>query len=76
MAVQIKLGHALLGQKRYADAEPELLDGYDAVKKIAPSASWLVKARKDLADVYDALKQPEKAATFRAKLAASPFQSK
>jgi serine/threonine-protein kinase len=66
---RIKLGDALLGQKtkRYADAEAELLAGYDAVMKSAPSASWLAKARQDLAEVYEALKQPDKAAAFRAR---------
>jgi eukaryotic-like serine/threonine-protein kinase len=69
---RIKLGHALLSEKRYADAEPELLAGYAVVKTSAPSASWLVKARHDLAEDYDALKQPQKAAAFRAELAGSP----
>ena len=74
---RIKLGHALFGQKRYADAEPELLGGYDVVKKNAdPSASWLVKARRDLAEVYEALKQPERAAMYRAELAVSPDSTK
>jgi len=31
--------------------------------------SWLVDARKDLVEAYDSLKQPEKAARFRAELA-------
>jgi hypothetical protein len=31
--------------------------------------TWLVNARKDLAEEYDALKQPEEAARFRAETA-------
>jgi hypothetical protein len=31
--------------------------------------SWLVTARKDLVAAYDSLKQPDKAAKFRAELA-------
>jgi eukaryotic-like serine/threonine-protein kinase len=72
---RIKLGHALLGQKRYTDAEPDLLGGYEAVKKSAPSASWLAKGRHDLAEVYDGLKQPDKAAAFRAELAVAATRS-
>ena len=62
---RIKLGRALLGEKRYREAETELLAGYDAVRKHAPTASWVVKAGHDLAEVYDALREPEKAAAFR-----------
>jgi hypothetical protein len=34
-----------------------------------PKVTWLVNARKDLAEEYDALEQPEKAASFRAETA-------
>ena len=34
------------------------------------TVSWLVNSRKDLAEEYDALKQPEQAAKFRAETAA------
>jgi len=63
---RIKLGHCLLGQKRYSEAEPELRKGYDVlVKQTAASVTWLVKARKDLVIVYTALNQPEKAVQYR-----------
>ncbi len=63
---QIKLGRALAGQKRYAEAEGHLLAGYRILtKQTSPSVSWLQSARKELVTVYEALNQPEKAAQFR-----------
>lgn len=67
----IKLGRTLLRENRYADAQMESLAGYENLKKQAnPGTSYLRAARKDLAAEYDALKEPEKAAKFRAELAA------
>jgi len=64
-----KLGRALLRQGRYAEAEKESRAGYEIlVKQVAPGASWLVNARKDLVEEYDALKQPENAERFRNEL--------
>ena len=63
---RIKLGTALLRQSRYAEAEAESRAGYDIlIKQMDPQVRWLVTARKDLAEEYDALKQPEQAAKFR-----------
>jgi serine/threonine-protein kinase len=68
---RIRLGHVLLREKRYADAEGESLAGYEIVmKQSSPPAKWLQSAREDLVAVYDALHQPEKAAKFRAEMAA------
>jgi serine/threonine-protein kinase len=68
---RIKLGDALTGEKRYQDAEGELLAGYGILtKQTSSQVSWLKAAREDLVTVYDALKQPDKAAKFRAELAA------
>jgi serine/threonine-protein kinase len=68
---RIKLGRTLLRQNRYAEAEPETRAGYDIlVKQMDLKVTWLVNARKDLAEEYDALKQPEQAAKFRAEAAA------
>lgn len=65
---RIKLGRTLLRQNRYAEAEAETLPGYEIlVKQMDPKVSWLVNARQDLAEEYDALKQPEQAAKFRAQ---------
>jgi eukaryotic-like serine/threonine-protein kinase len=66
----IKLGRTLLRESRYADAQVESLAGYgNLMKQANPGSSYLRAARKDLAAEYDALKQPEKAAKFRAELA-------
>jgi serine/threonine-protein kinase len=65
---RVKLGHTLLRENRYADAEPESRAGYEILgKKMDPKVSWLVNARKDLIDEYDALHKPEEAAKFRAE---------
>ena len=67
---RIKLRRALLRQGRFAEAATESLAGYEILsKQMAPGVSWLVFARKDLVAAYDSLKQPEKAARFRAELA-------
>jgi serine/threonine-protein kinase len=66
--VRIKLGHCLLGEKRYQDAEVELLAGSEILKKqLSPSASWLVTTRKDLLAIYTALNDTQKAARIRAE---------
>lgn len=72
----IKLGRTLLRQKRYKDAEPETLAGYEIlIKQSSPSTSFVRAARKDLVADYEALKEPEKAARFRAELVESEKQT-
>jgi tetratricopeptide (TPR) repeat protein len=67
---RIRLGNALLGQRRYVDAEQESLAGYEIVMKLTKApTNYLKMAREDLATEYDALKEPDKAARFRADLA-------
>jgi serine/threonine protein kinase/tetratricopeptide (TPR) repeat protein len=69
---RIKLGRTLLRQHRYAEAEAESHAGYDIlITQMDPKVSWLMNARKDLAEEYEALKQPEQAAKFRAEIAAN-----
>jgi serine/threonine-protein kinase len=69
---RIKLGRTLLRQQRYADAEVETHAGYDILSpQMDPKVSWLMNARKDLAEEYDGMKQPEQAAKFRAETAAT-----
>ena len=64
----IKLGRALLRQLRYREAEEHTLAGYQILSKQAsPSVTWLQSARKDLAAIYDALQEPEKAKKFLAE---------
>ncbi|HTA51464.1 MAG TPA: serine/threonine-protein kinase [Candidatus Acidoferrum sp.] len=63
---RIKLGRTLLRQQQYAEAETETRAGYEIlVKKMDPNVSWLVNARKDQIEEYDALKRPADAAKFR-----------
>ena len=69
---RLKLGRALLRQKRLSESEPELLAGLDIVlKQSSPSVAWAKNGREDLAALYDAMKQPDKAAPYRAALVAT-----
>ncbi len=62
----IRLGAALIGQHRFRDAEQESLAGYNILmKKANPNLIWIQNASKDLAQIYDALGEPDKAAKFR-----------
>jgi serine/threonine-protein kinase len=66
---RLKLGRTLLHQNRYEDAEVETLASYGILtKQTSPSTSFVRAARKDLVAEYEGLKQPEKAAKFRAEL--------
>lgn len=68
---RIKLGRAIVRQKRFAEAEVESRAGYEILSaQSSPSVSWLQTARKDLVEEYEALRTPEKAAQFRAELVA------
>jgi non-specific serine/threonine protein kinase/serine/threonine-protein kinase len=65
------LGGALLGQKRYAEAEPLLLAGYEGMKereaKIpAPGKPRLPEAADRLVELYTALDKPEETTRWRA----------
>ncbi|MGH9144766.1 MAG: tetratricopeptide repeat protein, partial [Vicinamibacterales bacterium] len=66
---RVKLGRSLVRQARYAEAAEQSRAGYEILhKQMSPTVSWLQNARKDLIEEYDALKQPEEAAHFRAEL--------
>jgi hypothetical protein len=66
---RIKLGRALVGQKRYSEAEVELLAGYEILtKQTSPSVSWLRNAREDLVKLYTASNKPEQAKRFKSEL--------
>jgi serine/threonine protein kinase/tetratricopeptide (TPR) repeat protein len=70
---QIRLGHTLVLERQYKEAESHLLAGYEVLaKQPGPPASRVQNARKDLVTVYEALNQPDQAGKFRAALAASP----
>jgi len=63
----------LLGQKKFADAEPLILAGYEGMKareaKIpAPRKPRLTEAAERIVRLYEALGQTDKLAEWRAKL--------
>jgi hypothetical protein len=67
------LGGALLGQKQYAEAEPLLIQGYEAIKalesQIPPNGRIRVAEAGDrIVQLYEAWGRPEKAAEWRTKL--------
>jgi tetratricopeptide (TPR) repeat protein/tRNA A-37 threonylcarbamoyl transferase component Bud32 len=68
------LGEALLGQEKYAAAEPLLLAGYEGMKereaKIPPQAkARLTQALERLVRLYDAWGKPDEAAKWKKVLA-------
>jgi tetratricopeptide (TPR) repeat protein len=69
----VLLGAALTGQKKYAEAEPLLLQGYEGLKtreaKIpAPSKKRLTEAAARVVKLYEAWGKPEQAAMWKPKL--------
>jgi tetratricopeptide (TPR) repeat protein len=67
------LGGSLLGQKKYADAEPLLLKGYEGMKKdlateIAPLRYRFIEAGERVVRYYEETNQPEKAREWREKI--------
>ncbi len=66
--IQSCLGHVLLKQSRYGEAEKYLAAGYATLRKQpATVPTWLQQTRQDLAAVYDALGEPHKALAVRAE---------
>jgi tetratricopeptide (TPR) repeat protein len=75
--LQSLLGGSLLAQKKYAEAEPLLLKGYEGMKQ-REAQQVPVVAKRDLTDalerlaqLYDAMSQKDKAAEWRKKLEAT-----
>jgi serine/threonine protein kinase/tetratricopeptide (TPR) repeat protein len=69
---RVKLGHVLLRERRFAEAQAETQAGYDVlVKQTSASLVFLKSARKDLVAEFDTLGKPEMAAKYRAELAAT-----
>jgi eukaryotic-like serine/threonine-protein kinase len=76
------LGASLAGQKKYAEAEPLLLEGYQGMlarkdRTDVPDWYHLERAREWIAELYQAWGKPEKAAEWRqqlkqVKIAAAP----
>jgi serine/threonine protein kinase/Tfp pilus assembly protein PilF len=74
---QSALGGALLGRKKYADAEPLLLQGYQGMKarekKIPPQAKdRLPEALDRLIELYTVTNRPDEAKQWRAERAKYP----
>jgi hypothetical protein len=74
---QSMLGGALLGQKKYAEAEPLLLKGYQGMKeraaKIPPAGVVrLTEAVQRLAELYEATSNKDEAAKWRKELEGRP----
>jgi hypothetical protein len=68
-----RLGAALLGQKKYAEAEPLLLRGYEGMKQREDKIptqyrSRLAEALERLVQLYDAWNKPDEAAKWRNEL--------
>ena len=67
------LGGSLLGQKRFAEAEPLLVQGYEGMKQreaaIPAGCPRLREATERLVQLDEAKNQPENAAEWRAKRA-------
>ncbi len=71
------LGSALLGQKKYADAEPLLLNGYEGMKEREKSITKSVEKRipqalDALIELYTATNNPEEVKKWRAERAKYP----
>jgi tetratricopeptide (TPR) repeat protein len=68
-----QLGGALLGQRRYAEAEPLVVPGYEGMKARearipAPSRPRLADAAVRVVRLYDAWGKPEKATEWKSRL--------
>jgi hypothetical protein len=71
------LGGALLGQKKYADAEPLLLTGYEGMKaheKTIPSQgnTRIPEALDRLIELYTATNKPDEVRKWQAERAKYP----
>ncbi len=79
--VRSMLGGALQGQKKYTEAEPLLVRGYEGMKEREAKIpqlykAELTKAAERLVQLYEATNQPEKARAWREKAAAHAREAK
>jgi hypothetical protein len=67
-----QLGEALLGQHKYAEAEPLILQGYEGLKQRQATRfiekRQLAEASQRVVGFYEETNQPEKAREWREKL--------
>ena len=73
--VRSRLGGSLLGQKKYVEAEPFLVQGYEGLKKpnarVPPNLEpLLAEALQRVVRLYDAWGKPNEAAKWRKELEA------
>ncbi len=69
---EASLGRSLLRQKRYSEAEAPLLLGYQLLRKTPhPALDQLRSTRQDLADLYGAMHQPQRAGELLGELTAA-----
>ena len=61
------LGGALAGQKKYAEAEPLLVEGYENMKPPPPAAVRKKEALERVVELYEAWGKPDKAKEWRAR---------
>ena len=74
--LQHQLGRLLLLEKRYVEAEDFLVRGYQALtKQNTPPADALRSVQDDLAALYKALGQRNKAEKFRPELSSDRSRS-
>jgi serine/threonine protein kinase len=69
------LGAALLGQKKYEEAEPLLISGYEGMKQREANfppvvKGWMMENGEHIVELYKAWGKPRKAAEWREKLKA------
>src|SRR5262249_31378350 len=79
-AAKSLLGACLLGQKRYAEAEPLLQSGYNGLLKLERDARrrqpYLTEALERLMHLYDEWNKPNEAARWREELEAAKKAAK
>ena len=69
--MQSLLGASLLGQSKYAEAEPLLISGYEGLQKQSPAISVdanLPQAGERLVQLYTAWGKPDQAGEWRRNL--------
>ena len=70
---QTLLGGSLFAQKKYADAEPLLISGYEGINhrqdQLSAGKSQLKEALRRLVQLYEETNRPDEAAKWKQKLA-------
>ena len=73
---QSLLGAALVGQGKYAEAEPQLLSSYDQLQKLSVAFARPIPAGGDrIVELYYRWQKPEKAVEWRHRIRKSPSRN-